>query len=519
MSSQNIPVEKLKGRDGYENWCFAMRAYLEHEGLWEYVELGTDAESYTAAKEAKAKAKIILACDTAVYPHIRNLTSAKGMWDELARVFVDDGLCRRVILLRRFTNISLEECASTEDYVNKMISTVQSLRDIRFDIDDEWVAHFLLAGLPDTYRPMIMALQNQGKVLNLEDIKLQLLQQQHIPTTSGAGSAMVSTKEVVCYKCGGKGHYQNRCSSGSTGGANAGGHSSGSTAQRNRRSKNNRGGRPDAMVAMALRTSSRPQEWIIDSGATSHMTFLKPGKETASCEKSILTADGKPMPVQGVGSVDVKLIRRQGNISCELQEVLHVPDLCVNLLSVQRICQGGRKVVFEGSKCSILDGSHVFAEGVLQDGLYRLKTTMETAAVARTDSSVWHRRLGHLCGDYMVKLKGKIGPTSIGPCSTCDGAKMTRGPFHKSMKRAAEKLELVHSDVGEMDAFSLGGSKYYVTFLDDHTRKLWFYPLKHKSDVPGTVPGFPESGREAVRSEDHGAADRQWRGVHVGQVH
>lgn len=51
-----------------------------------------------------------------------------------------------------------------------MISTVQSLREINFEIDDEWVAHFMLAGLPEFYAPTIMTLQNQGKALDLEDI-------------------------------------------------------------------------------------------------------------------------------------------------------------------------------------------------------------------------------------------------------------------------------------------------------------------------------------------------------------
>lgn len=44
-------------------------------------------------------------------------------------------------------------------------------------------------------------------------------------------------------------------------------------------------------------------------------------------------------------------------------------------------------------------------------------------------------------------------------------------------------FQLVHSDVVEMDVLSTGGNKYFVTFLDDHTRKLWFYPMAHKSEV------------------------------------
>jgi hypothetical protein len=40
----------------------------------------------------------------------------------------------------------------------------------------------------------------------------------------------------------------------------------------------------------------------------------------------------------------------------------------------------------------------------------------------------------------------------------------------------SEKLELVHIDVWELvQLSSLGVSRYYVTFIDDTTRKIWFY--------------------------------------------
>ena len=42
----------------------------------------------------------------------------------------------------------------------------------------------------------------------------------------------------------------------------------------------------------------------------------------------------------------------------------------------------------------------------------------------------------------------------------------------------------VHLDVyGPMLTQSLGGAKYYVTFIDDATRKVWVYAIAQKSDV------------------------------------
>ena len=45
-------------------------------------------------------------------------------------------------------------------------------------------------------------------------------------------------------------------------------------------------------------------------------------------------------------------------------------------------------------------------------------------------------------------------------------------------------MELIHSDVcGPMSSTSLSGFEYYITFIDDFSRKTWIYFLKAKSEV------------------------------------
>ena len=60
-----------------------------------------------------------------------------------------------------------------------------------------------------------------------------------------------------------------------------------------------------------------------------------------------------------------------------------------------------------------------------------------------------------------------------------------RESFMKTRKEnKSKKLELVYTDVwGPSQVSSLGGSHYYVTFIDDTTIKLWVYFLRQKSDV------------------------------------
>ena len=69
-------------------------------------------------------------------------------------------------------------------------------------------------------------------------------------------------------------------------------------------------------------------------------------------------------------------------------------------------------------------------------------------------------------------------------CESCVYGKQKRVSFVKSGKeKKDEKLELVHIDVwGLAQLSSLGGYHYYVTFIDDATRKVWIYFLRQKSD-------------------------------------
>ena len=59
--------------------------------------------------------------------------------------------------------------------------------------------------------------------------------------------------------------------------------------------------------------------------------------------------------------------------------------------------------------------------------------------------------------------------------------KYTKTVFTSSDSRSAGVLDLIHSDLcSPMSVVSLRGFEYYVTFIDDHSRKTWIYFLKSK---------------------------------------
>ena len=69
-------------------------------------------------------------------------------------------------------------------------------------------------------------------------------------------------------------------------------------------------------------------------------------------------------------------------------------------------------------------------------------------------------------------------------CKGCALGKNIKKPFPSNESRSKEILVLIHSDAcGPMPVKSLRGSLYYVTFIDDFSRKTWIYFMNTKDEV------------------------------------
>ena len=76
----------------------------------------------------------------------------------------------------------------------------------------------------------------------------------------------------------------------------------------------------------------------------------------------------------------------------------------------------------------------------------------------------------------------------MGPCENCVMNKQKRVSFTKAARELKKvRFEMVHTDVwGPSRVPSVGGSKFYIIFIDDFSRKVWIYFLKHKLNVFAT---------------------------------
>jgi len=108
----------------------------------------------------------------------------------------------------------------------------------------------------------------------------------------------------------------------------------------------------------------------------------------------------------------------------------------------------------------------------------------------RDQRDIWHRRLGHTHHGSLILLcvvVTSVPEVSIDNNDVCRGCVLgvfTKAYFPRSDTRSKGVLYLVHSDIcGPMSTSSLRGYKYFITFIDDFSKKTWIYFLKTKDEA------------------------------------
>ncbi|GFV36533.1 retrovirus-related Pol polyprotein from transposon TNT 1-94 [Trichonephila clavipes] len=178
--------------------------------------------------------------------------------------------------------------------------------------------------------------------------------------------------------------------------------------------------------------------------------------------KMSLATEDKSCPVEGIGTLRFRVKYKGSFHEITLTDVLFNPKLRRNLLSGSRLESKGAH--FVGTK------------------------------------EIWHQRFCHVNNDYLVKtsksdsVKGLPRLTDNGKthCIPCKLAKSKRVSFKKTgAVRSKRPLELLHMDLcGPMPTERQGGNKYFLSIIDDYSRKVTVFPIRNKSDVFRTFIRF-----------------------------
>lgn len=256
-------------------------------------------------------------------------------------------------------------------------------------------------------------------------------------------------------------------------------------------------------LAPSVETMLNPgEQWIVDSGATDHMTgnskfFLS--YTPSSGQQKVQLADGTFSTVAGKGKIRLSQ-------SIFLQDVLHVPKLTYNLISVSKLTNdlscganfSKHACVFQDLETGKKIGSARVSHGLYYLAVSSLQNNVSLPMCLSSVSTekqvmLMHFRLGHPSFSYMKHLFPHLfsNKSLTFQCDICQLAKHTRTFLPPQIYRPSTPFTLIHSDIwGPSRVPTISSQKWFVTFIDDHTRVSWVYVLKDKSDTSPVFKNF-----------------------------
>ncbi|KAL0438667.1 UNVERIFIED_CONTAM: Retrovirus-related Pol polyprotein from transposon TNT 1-94 [Sesamum latifolium] len=416
-------------------------------------------------KDAKALFFIQQAVDDAVFSsRISAATKAKEAWDALRNGYQGTTKVLTVklqTLRRQFESFRMKDGESVHDCSNNLMVIVNQMRKYGEKITDQTVVEKLLRSLTRKYESTVAAIEESKDltVMTIDELlgSLQSHEDRHKSyeenSTENAFQAKLKfTKETNGghersgnnYNRGGSSYRERYCR----------------TKQHDEKQANfaEDEDETESLFLACYATNVFDSEvWYMDSGSSSHMTansevFISLDR---SAKTRIKMADGTIRNTEGKGVIKLN----SGEGSC-IKDVLYVPELDSNLLSVGQFLREGYSLLFEDFSCTVFTDKTkknlLLKVPMSRNNMFPLVISDENKALAASledENWLWHHRCGHLNFKSLSLLSNQ---------NLVDGLPMIR-----------------HIDATP----SLNNNRYFVVFIDDFSRMTWVCFLKEKSEV------------------------------------
>ncbi|KAL5740548.1 hypothetical protein ACOSQ2_029728 [Xanthoceras sorbifolium] len=527
MTTTKFDIEKFDRNMSFTMWQVKMCAILIHNGLHQAL-LGKDKlpstidEAKKQEMDDKALVSIQLCLSNEVLREVMQEKTAKDLWDKLESLYVTKNLTTKLVAKHRLYTLSMAEGASIKSHIDEFSTILMDLENMEISYDDEDQALMLLRSLPPSYKHFRDTLIYSRQTLKLEDVKAALFSKELIdkelgtsrndspaegllvrgrtPDKSSSSNQRSRSRSksrhrnLTCNYCKKKGHIKSECFK----------------LKNKQQNKDQKRDEPaeasivqnqeqcDLLLVCADEAKTR-NEWILDTACSFHMC---PNRDYLSTYKSVqcgvvLMGNNHACKIAGMGTVKIKM---HDGVVRTLTDVRHIPDLKRNLISLSTLDSNGYKFTGGDGVLKVAKGSLIVMKAEKIGKLYILKGSIVTGAAAVSTSSLsdsdvtrlWHMRLGHMSERCLSELsrRGLLCSQSTSKldfCEHCIFGKQKRVSFSTAIHRTKGTLDYIHSDLwGPARVPSKGGARYMLTFIDDYSRKVWVYFLKHKNDVFAT---------------------------------
>jgi transposase InsO family protein len=558
MSASTKLVDMLEGVENFHAWKYRIGIILEENDVARFIKENVPEPVDVAAKEkhqkdtSRAKRIIADSIKDHLIPQVSSKKTPKEMFNALTRLYEGKNINQKMNLRTQLKNTRMQKGETIQEYFSRISQFKEQLEAIEDTIDEDELIMTTLNGLTRPWDAFIQnicarkdklqfdslweeCVQEESRVANREALLSRDEDQALSTHTKGGRNKSYLQKEThkeshpqnkfihkesqprrfqkfqkgqirekdfssyQCYHCDKMGHIAKHC-----------------PARREEYKKKNKRHHahavedeepPTKMIkeqiedyvlisALSGSVSRGEDTWLIDGGASKHMTGQR---DILSClsEKNfpqkVTLGDDYQYPIKGVGESNYKL---DSGTPMNMKDVLYVPGLTKNLLSISSLEKKGFRVAFIDGEVLMWAKGKTMEEAIVigkeEGGLYKLKGHSEATMTYSIENpcELWHRRLSHInykALPYVIMAVTGLPKLKVdheGVCKRCAQGKNIKNPFPKRDSKTEGVLELIHSDVcGRMPSSSISGYVYYASFIDDYSCKTWVYFLKSKDEV------------------------------------
>lgn len=523
VQNNNFTI-KLEGARNWNIWKFQTSVLLRGQGVYNIVD-GTTVKpkdevqrNRWEAQDAKAQTLLVTRMSEEVMLHIISCETSASMWQKLLSVYEQKSETSIHIIQQRFFQFKYDENSDMSVFLSKIQEMQNHLKQLGEAISDKFVITKILMSLPEDYKHFVSAWESAPDDKQTYDnlVARLLIEEERIKEKGGSSQSSAAfvakktnRKTVKCFKCNKLGHFISECRFNKTDDfRNSKDHhlevrcyycnKPGHLKSQCRFKKDKKG---NAFVVMDKISESsayfNKTKWLVDSGASEHMCCdYELFNSYCSAEgKSVIVGNGTQISVKGSGQVAVQVWNGNEWIDTTIDNVLHVPELSINLFSVNRATSKGYVIVTGENECKFYKENKVMAVAERNGSMYylnfRYHNTSEAnvAEVKRSALHEWHEKMAHQNMSYVkevlknnkVDINTQLSDSAT--CESCMKGKIHRLPYPRSENVSSRTCEIIHADTcGPMEESSIGGSRYFVVFKDDFSkyREVCFVKGKHE---------------------------------------